>query len=641
MARRVCCVGVLLVSLLGGWPRTSWAQGEGEAAPPTARPASGARGECLPPTVSGVAPVFGAPGTPLVISGTNLDGTTAVTFAGTATSFTVTPPSRIETRVPQLQPGKAPVVVSKPCGSASAPFEVVAPAQSCVLGVVPQSLSFFANFGDTELPPQTISLTSFQPGVSFTAQEDSPFLDLGTAFGVTPAQLNVRANPTGLSVGGSATIRIACASGGGGAIAVPVTLSVSPPPPVGDPRIRVAPSSFVFMAPQGTNPAPQQLMVTSSEARRNLQIEFRTATFPSSRLRVDPPQGTTPQVLTVSVTSDDLVPFIYDFMLFVSQRTSEGPEIATWVPVRIFVTQPQPQCSVVGSPASLAFTAEAGGPNPPAQSVSLTSPQGNVGFIAAGGPPLVAVGSTSGNTPATLVVSVTTTNLAAGTYSGMAAVGCASAVAGGLQPIPVTVTVTAPGGELRAMPPMLSFVGTRGGPNPPAQTLVVSSTGTAVSFTAAASGSFLSVAPSGGTTPANLSASVNLAGLGEGSYSGTIMLASPGKPSVTVPVQLTVMPPPSLLMVSPTVLTFATTQDVDPPPRTLTILSSGAPLNWSVSSVGSFLTVGPVNGTTPSSTFVAPRAVALFPGTYTGAVNVTAPGTGSLSVPVTLVVTPF
>ena len=59
-----------------------------------------------------------------------------------------------------------------------------------------------------------------------------------------------------------------------------------------------------------------------------------------------------------------------------------------------------------------------------------------------------------------------------------------------------------------------------------------------------------------------------------------------------------------------------------------------------MSSVGSFLDVGPTSGTTPGSTFVAPRAVSLFPGTYTGSVIVTAPGTGPLNVPVTLVVTP-
>ncbi len=336
--------------------------------------------------------------------------------------------------------------------------------------------------------------------------------------------------------------------------------------------------------------------------------------------------------------ASDLAPSTYDFSLLLVPR---GMDLLTVsVPVRVIVTQAPAGCSVVPSPASLSFTAEAGGPNPPAQTVSLISPQGAVAFLAAGGPPLVSVSATSGNTPASLSVSVNTTGLAAGTYSGMAAVGCASAGVGALQPIAVTVTVTAPGGELRASPPMLSFTGTRGGANPPAQTLSVTSTGAALSFSAAASGSFLAVAPSGGTTPANLSVSVNLAGLAEGTYSGTVMLASPGKPSVSVPVQLTVMPPPSLLMVSPTSLTFTTSQDVDPPSRTLTILSSGAPLNWSVSSVGSFLDVGPTSGTTPGSTFVAPRAVALFPGTYTGSVIVTAPGAGSITVPVTMVVTP-
>jgi hypothetical protein len=601
-------------------------------------PVAGQRPPCQPPVLSGIVPVFGAPGTPVTINGSSLEGTTAVTFDGTSVPFSVVPPGRIETRVPQLPPGQVTVTVSKPCGSAALPFQIVEPAQSCVLGVVPSSLAFTAVVGDTEVPPQTLSLSSFQPGVSFTVQETSPFLDIGTAFGITPAQLLVRADPTGLPVGGySAILRIACSAGGGGAFTVPVTLSVVPAPPPGVPVLTSSPASLTYVTTQGVNAPPQSLMVRSSQSRNGLEVDFVAGSPISSRVQASPSSGTTPQTIAVSVMTADLAPSTYDFTLLLAPL---GVGLMpTAVPLRVIVTQPPPGCSVVASPSSLFFTADAGGHKPPAQTVALTSPQGAVAFLAAGGPPLVSVSVTSGSTPAPLSVSISTTGLAAGTYTGMAAVGCASAGLGALQPIPVTVTVTAPGGELRATPSMLAFTGTRGGANPPAQTLSVTSTGAPLSFTAAASGSFLAVGPSGGTTPANLSVSVNLAGLAEGTYTGTVMLTSPGKPSVGVPVQLTVVPPPSLLMVSPSSLTFTTSQDVDPPSRTLTILSSGAPLNWSVSSVGSFLDVGPTSGTTPGSTFVAPRAVALFPGTYTGSVIVTAPGTGSLNVPVTLVVT--
>jgi hypothetical protein len=265
-----------------------------------------------------------------------------------------------------------------------------------------------------------------------------------------------------------------------------------------------------------------------------------------------------------------------------------------------------------------------------------------VPFVTAGAPPLVTVSPAAGNTPASLTVNVSTAGLAAGTYTSAVGAACAGSGFTTFRQIPVTVTVTASGGggELNVQPAMLSFTGTRGGPNPPPQTVAVGSTGAPLSFSAAASGGFFTVSPTAGTTPANLGVNASLGNLTEGIYDGTITLSSPGKASRNVSVRLTVTAPPGLLMVSPSALSFTTSRDLDPPSRTLTILSSGAPLNWSVSSTAPFISVGPTNGVTPSSTFVAISAVGRPPGTYTGAVNVSAPGAGSLSVPVSLTITP-
>ncbi len=291
---------LLVLVFLGGLPAAASAQ---EEAP--ARIA-----ECKP-VLTSIVPVFGAPGTPVAINGNNLEGTTAVTFGGASVPFSVVPPSRIETSVPQVPPGKVTVTATKSCGSAALPFQVVAPAQSCVLGVVPPSLAFTAEVGDTEVPPQTLSLTSFQPGVSFTVQESSPFLSIGTAFGVTPAQLAVRADPTGLPVGGySATLRIACSSGGGGLLTVPVTLSVFPPPPPGIPILNPSPASLTYITTQGANPPPQSLMVTSSQSRNGVEIDFVAGNPISPRVQASPGSGRTPQ--TIERLGDGLRPRPFD-----------------------------------------------------------------------------------------------------------------------------------------------------------------------------------------------------------------------------------------------------------------------------------------------------------------------------------------
>lgn len=608
-------------------------------APAVRRPAGDRAGECRPPLPTSIVPVFGAPGTPVTISGANLDATTAVSFGPVNVPFGLAPPSRIETMVPDLPPGQVSVRVTKACGAAtiSPPFLVVAPSPSCVLGVVPQRLDFTTTEGETRPPPaQTLTLTSLQPGVSFTARESSPFLSLGTAFGVTPAVLNIRVDPTGLPVGGySATIEIACPIGGGGPLTVPVNLAVFPRIPM-PPRLTVEPRTLSFSTPVGSDPPPQNLEIRSTEDPEPLQLNFSIGNPITPRLRANPSSGRTPQTVSVSIMGSDLAAGTYDFSLFaVAQGVGMLP---LTVPVRLLVTSPA-QCSVNPSPASLGFTAMLDGPNPAGQTVSLTSPQGAVAFITAGGPPLVAVAPASGSTPASLAVSVSTAGLPAGTYTAAVGVGCAENGFGGLRQIPVTVTVTAPGGQLLASPPMLSFSGTRGGPNPPPQTLSVASSGAPLGFTATASGGFFTVNPAAGTTAASLGVSANLAGLAEGVFEGMIALATPGKPPLAVPVRLTVSPPPSLLMASPSSLSFTTTQDLDPPIRTLTIASSGAPLNWSVSSTAGFISLGPTSGVTPSSTFVAIGVVGKPPGTYSGSVVVTAPGAGSISVPVSLTIT--
>lgn len=81
-----------------------------------------------------------------------------------------------------------------------------------------------------------------------------------------------------------------------------------------------------------------------------------------------------------------------------------------------------------------------------------------------------------------------------------------------------------------ATPSSLSFSATSGGAAPAAQSVNITSSGAALGFTASASsdGNWLSVTPTAGTTPASLSVSVNPAGRGAGTYTGTITLTPSG-----------------------------------------------------------------------------------------------------------------
>lgn len=97
---------------------------------------------------------------------------------------------------------------------------------------------------------------------------------------------------------------------------------------------------------------------------------------------------------------------------------------------------------------------------------------------------------------------------------------------------------------LSSSPSTLGFSFTAGGAAPASQSLIIASTGSVLSFTAALSTSsganWLSVSPSSGVTPATLNVSVNPSGLSGGSYTGTITLTPSGGTAVPVPVTLTV-----------------------------------------------------------------------------------------------------
>jgi Viral BACON domain len=105
-----------------------------------------------------------------------------------------------------------------------------------------------------------------------------------------------------------------------------------------------------------------------------------------------------------------------------------------------------------------------------------------------------------------------------------------------------TVSLTTPS-TLTATPTALSFTYQIGSPTPAPQTISLAASPATLSFTAAPSGgTWLSAAPTSGTTPGTVSVSVNPSGLTAGTYSGTVTITSTGAAGSpqTVPITLTV-----------------------------------------------------------------------------------------------------
>jgi Concanavalin A-like lectin/glucanases superfamily/Viral BACON domain len=219
--------------------------------------------------------------------------------------------------------------------------------------------------------------------------------------------------------------------------------------------------------------------------------------------------------------------------------------------VTLTVDPPAPALSV--SPASLSFSAVAGGSSPAAKTLSVTNAgAGTLTYTTSDNASWLSVSPGSGTAPSDVSVSVNVSGLAAGTYSGSVTVTAAGAT-GSPATIPVTFTVDPPP-TLSVSPSSLSFTGTVGAASPAAKTLNVTNTGGGtLSYTASDNASWLAVTPTSGTAPGTLSVSVTTAGLAQGTYNGavTVTASGAGGSPATIPVTFTVSntpPPPTGLV---------------------------------------------------------------------------------------------
>ena len=197
------------------------------------------------------------------------------------------------------------------------------------------------------------------------------------------------------------------------------------------------------------------------------------------------------------------------------------------------------------TPASLAFTATAGGANPSAANLSVTNGgTGTLTFSASTGTSWLAITPAGGTAPVTESVSASVAGLGAGTYSGSVTV-TASGVSGSPAVIPVTFTVKPVVPVLSVTPASLAFAAMVGGSAPTVQTLAIANTGGGtLSFAAASNQAWLTATPASGSAPASASVAVSVTGLAAGTYDGQLTITAAGAAGspATIPVRLVVTP---------------------------------------------------------------------------------------------------
>lgn len=261
--------------------------------------------------------------------------------------------------------------------------------------------------------------------------------------------------------------------------------------------------------------------------------------------------------------------------------------------------------------------------------------------------------SGASETPASILVTATTSGMTNGLYSGNVLVTSSGAPT---LTIPVVIVVTGvsnPSG-LTTNPTALTFSATLGGGAPSSQAVSVSSTSVGTSFNAVASGTtgggitWLSINPSGSlTTTQTIVASVSIAGLALGTYTGNIVLTSNGS-TLNVPVNLVIgngstTPTGGNVTVSASTLNFsAVSGAASPATQSLTVSSAAGsasvPFTVSAASTGNWLSVTPASGTTQASLSVAVNQANLSAGNYSGTITISPTGGSAVSVTVNLTV---
>ena len=212
--------------------------------------------------------------------------------------------------------------------------------------------------------------------------------------------------------------------------------------------------------------------------------------------------------------------------------------------------------------------------------------------------------------------------------------------------VTLTVTSVSPNPNLILTPSNLSYSYQIGGSTPAAQKVAVTSSGAVLSFTADPSATWITVTPTGGSTPGSLSVGINPTGLAVGTHTGTVTVTAPSAANSpqTVHVTLTVSNPGSgSLVATPRTLSFTSGGDdnegFNSLNKSLLVTSKGAPLHFTAQALGgSWLSVHPSTEPTPHRLRVTVFPDGLAKGTYTGQIKLSAPGVSSLSVPVTLTV---
>lgn len=508
-----------------------------------------------------------------------------------------------------------------------------------------RNVSFNYVLGGPLAMPVGVSVSS-PTLASFTAVASTnnglPWLVVSPTSGTTPATLTLYATPTSTMRPGvyNGTVTVQPGYVGGVAQTISVTLTLT------ESGTLVASPQFLLFNYQPGEAAPiSQAIYLTGGSSGSVSFEASASTTSGGNwINIQPVTGTTPRSVIISVSTANVPPGTHYGTI--SFRGTAGV-----TPTQVSVTYTVYSYSqLITSPGSLVFNHISGAPYPNGQYVSVTSTGSATSFSASvSGPSWINVSSSSGKTPSSLFVSISPpSGTPPGNYTANLIVSPTGA--GNSSSVSISAVITQPN-NLTVGRTTATFNAASSAPNPPPVVVPVGSTGGSLRFdayatTSSPNSSWLRVAQSSSYTPANVTITVNPAGLATGSHLGTVLITSEtaGNTPQRIDVTLTIASTP-FLDAAPFGMAFSyQLGGALPPIQLASIVSTGIDSGFTLKAstdTGPWL-VTASQGSTPGTIAAGIDPRGMDPGAYSGSIQVTPddPTVLPVEMPVILNVSP-
>jgi len=291
------------------------------------------------------------------------------------------------------------------------------------IALSPQYMTFQADQG-TIPAAQTLTINNSDTGdlawdARATTSGGGNWLSVSPASGNAPSTASVSVNLAGVPPGtyyGTVTI----SSGSADVTNTPQTVSVTLTVASVTPAIGVTASSLSFAADAGTNPLAQSFTVNNTGSGSLSWTATATTASGGAWLSITPASGSAGTSVQVTVSSAALAIGAYSGTITITSSSLGISNPTVTIPVSLLVRSTAPLMAV--TPASLSFSSTPGGAAPPAQTVSLVNTGAGVlnwaATVTTSGGNWLIVSPLSGAAPSTLTVSIDTSRVGAGKFTG-------------------------------------------------------------------------------------------------------------------------------------------------------------------------------------------------------------------------------